>query len=128
MPHRVLPKGIISLFFIIGLFSATLFRLIIFLNRINILWARIAWYLGVVGYILFFGYRYFIARKRRKAIEDNDLLKKLKASDMEPEASGEIEYILTSLLNSREIVNYVYIFVTSIFAIIADLILVMFRM
>ena len=123
MGSRLLPSWVIRLFFVTGLVSATLFRLIIFLNRINIVWARIAWYAGVLGYIGFFGYRYFIAAKRRKAVMQNNLLIKVKNSDIEPVAKAEIEYLLNSLTKSREIVNYIYIFATSIIAIVLDIVL-----
>jgi len=124
MPSKTLPTWVINFFFYTGLVSATLFRIIIFLNRIDLTWARMAWYIGVLGYILFFGYRYYITRKRRAAIRNYDLLLKLAASDMEETAKNELSYILNSLLKSREMVNYIYIFVTSALAVVIDMALV----
>jgi hypothetical protein len=123
MSSKLLPSWAITFFFFIGLFSATLFRLIIFLNRINIVWARVAWYAGVFGYICFFGFRFYIAAKRRKVIANNNLLDKVRNSDIEVSAKAEIEYLLNSLTKSREIVNYIYIFATSIIAIALDILL-----
>ncbi|MDC7224956.1 MAG: hypothetical protein PQJ60_14505 [Spirochaetales bacterium] len=123
MATKTLPPWVIGTFFYIGLVSATLFRLIIFLNRVNLFYARLAWYVGVVGYILFFGFRFYIAKKRRRTIEENDLISKLKASDMDSDSKREIEYILKSLIKSKEIFNYRYIFVTSAAAILLDLVL-----
>ena len=85
--------------------------------------ARAAWYIGVLGYIMFFGFRYYIARKRRNTIQQYNLLEKLDASDMEKESKEEIRYLLDSLIKSREILNYRYIFVTSGVAILLDIFL-----
>lgn len=43
---------------------------------------RVVWYCGVMGYILFFGFRFYISRKRRRVIIENDLINKLEEDSL----------------------------------------------
>jgi hypothetical protein len=123
MHHHTLHPAIINLFFIIGLISATLFRSLTIVDRFSPGLVRPLWYLGVGGYLLFFGYRYRIARKRRAAISENNLIEKLQSGELSNDERDEIAYLLHSLQRSKEIYNYLYIFFTSIVAITADIFL-----
>jgi len=120
---KTLPKPIIRIFFIIGIFSATCIRLIAVFNRFNPDISRVLWYIGVIGYIFFFGYRFYITKRRRKVIEANNLIKKLETQTLEKEDIENINYILNSIIKSKEIFNYIYIFFLSIIAIIVDIVL-----
>ncbi|MEW6602362.1 MAG: hypothetical protein AB1499_15425 [Nitrospirota bacterium] len=122
-PH-VLPSPVIHGFFIIGVLSAVAFRLIIVLQHMEPLWVRPTWYAGVIGYILFFLYRYYISRKRKKAIRDFDLIEKLKANACLSEDDRDVTiYLLSSIMKSREDMNYFIVFILSIVAITADILL-----
>jgi phosphate/sulfate permease len=122
-PH-ILPKGVIYLFFIIGLFSAISFRAIIVIQHINPSWVRVVWYAGVIGYIFFFLYRYYISKKRKRAIENYQLIEKVKANAcLSNEDREVIGYLLSSVKKSLEDINYLLIFILSILAILLDIIL-----
>ena len=122
-PHTVSPL-VINLFFVIGIVSAFAFRVLVVLAHLQSPWFRPVWYVGVTGYFAFFLYRYLISRKRRQAVADYDLLGKLRRGD---ELSGEdrevLEYLLSSLVKSRENINYLVIFVLSILAVAADIVM-----
>lgn len=120
---KTLPPWVINLFFILGLLSAFLFRALIFFNHFAPSWSRPAWYGGVIGYLLFFGYRYYISHKRRVSIIDNRLMEKVLASDMGPNDKDEIVYLFQSIIKSKEMFNYIFIFAVSLFAIVADIVL-----
>ena len=123
MKSKTLPPWIINLFFVIGLVSAFLFRLLIFFNHYYSSLSRPVWYLAVSGYLMFFGFRYYISRKRRKTIIKNDLIIKVAESNLEDHYKSEVNYLLQSILKSKEVFNYIFIFGVSILAIVADLIL-----
>jgi len=109
---------------VIGLLSAVAFRLLTIINRIDPALMRPVWYLGVIGYILFFAYRYYITEKRKMTIIDNRLLEKIREPDtLDPEDRERIEYVLSSLVKSKENINYLFIFVLSVLAVGADLLL-----
>lgn len=121
---HTLPKPVIYGFFILGLLSAIAFRIIIVFQHIEPTWVRPVWYAGILGYIVFFLYRYYISRKRKKAIRDYDLINKLKTDACLSDKDREIvTYLLSSIQKSMEDLNYFIIFILSILAIIADFVL-----
>jgi hypothetical protein len=121
---RIVPKYVISGFFALGLVSAIAFRGIIVLQQLEPSWVRPVWYIGTVGYLLFFLYRYWITKKRKKAVEDFRLIEKLKANACLAEEEREVVlYLLSSIKFSLEDINYAIIFVLSLIAIGADLFL-----
>jgi hypothetical protein len=97
--HTV-PKYIMYSFFIIGLLSAIAFRSIIIFQHVEPHWVRPVWYIGTIGYFLFFLYRY----------------------NMEV-----VLYLLSSIKLSLEDMNYAIIFLLSVVAVIADMILAVMK-
>jgi hypothetical protein len=121
---HIVPKYIIYSFFILGLISAIAFRTIIVIQRVEPGWIRPVWYTGTIGYFFFFLYRYLITLKRKKAIEEFQLIEKLKANACLTEEDREVVlYLLSSVKYSLEDINYAIIFLLSVLAIAADLLL-----
>lgn len=120
-PHT-LPPSIIYCFFALGIISAIAFRAIIVFQRLEPSWVRPVWYIGAIGYMVFFLYRYYISEKRKKAIENFQLLEKLKANAcLTDEDRDVVIYLLSSIRKSPENVNYFIIFLLSVIAIIVDI-------
>lgn len=116
------PGYIIHGFFFIGLVSAFAFRSIIVFQHIEPAWVRPVWYVGVLGYVGFFLYRYAITKKRKNAIKDYGLIEKVRANAcLSEEDRGVVIYLLSSIKKSREDLNYLVIFILSILAILADI-------
>jgi len=122
-PKTVSPF-IIYLFLVIGLLSAVAFRLLTIINTFSPALLRPVWYFGVIGYILFFAYRYHITEKRKAAIRANRLLEKIQGQgDITGEDRALIAYVLSSLIKSKENLNYLFIFILSIIAVGVDILL-----
>jgi len=122
-PHTVSPF-VIYLFLIIGLLSAVAFRLLTIVNTFHPSLMRPLWYFGVFGYIFFFAYRYHISEKRKKAIRDNRLLEKIRTpGELDAEDRELIFYVLSSIIKSKENINYLFIFALSIVAVAVDILL-----
>lgn len=123
LPHTVSPL-VINLFFLVGVVSAVSFRALIIFTHVHSEWFRPVWYLGTIGYVVFFFYRYWVSHKRKQAIRQYALLDKLQGRE---ELSGEerqvLVYLLSSLAKSREDQNYLLIFFLSIVAVTADLLM-----
>jgi len=119
---KIVPKPVIISFFIIGLLSSVAFRAIILLQRYYPNWVRPVWYFGVLGYMAFFMYRYFISQRRKHAIAHSEIIEKISAGAV---LSGEDReaalYLLKSVQASQEDWNYLAIFVLSIAAMALDL-------
>jgi hypothetical protein len=121
-----IPKGYslkrIQLYFWIGLVSAIFLRLIIIADYYSGTLSKIFFYLGVVGYLVFFAHRYHIAKRRLSVLKNLELLEKIenKISLNEEDYHG-LQYIIWSLSVSKESINYLVIFAVSIIAIILSL-------
>lgn len=122
-PH-LLPTPVINLVFIIGIISAICFRILIIIQYQRPELFRVVWYVGVIGYIVFFMFRYAITQKRRHAIERFDLLPKLEAGAALSDTDREVLlYLLKSIEKSKENINYLVIFILSVLAIGIDIFL-----
>lgn len=120
-PH-LLPTPVINLFFVIGVISAVCFRILLVVQHLQPQLFRMVWYVGVLGYIVFFIYRYAISQKRRQAIERFELIQKIeKNTALAAEDREVLIYLLNSIQKSKENINYLVIFTLSVAAIIADI-------
>ena len=124
LPPQTVSPYVINLFFVIGLVSACSFRVLIIFSHTWQDLFRPVWYLGTIGYLLFFLYRFAISQKRKKAIKQYGLIPKLQQSGQLAEEDRQvIVYLLSSIQKSRENLNYLFIFGLSFLAIIADQVL-----
>ena len=124
---QTLPASVINLFFVIGLLSALAFRVLIVFVHLKPDYFRPVWYTGIIGYIFFFLYRYWISQKRRKAIEQYDLIDKLKhGQELSDGDRSVVIYLLDSIRKSRENLNYLFIFGLSLIAVLLDIILTVY--
>ncbi len=121
---KIIPKPVIFGFFLLGLLSSVAFRAIILLQKYEPTWVRPVWYFGVVGYMLFFMYRYYISQRRKHAIAHTQVIEKIRAGEVLNQDEREAAlYLLKSVRASQEDWNYLAIFVLSIVAIALDLLL-----
>jgi|MudIll2142460700_1097286.scaffolds.fasta_scaffold125863_2 hypothetical protein len=121
------PAPLIYGAFALGLTTAIAFRVIIILQHVAPGWVRPVWYFGVVGNLVFFYYRYRIAEKRKRAVDEHGLIGRIEADACFSPAEREaLVYLLRSIKRSPENLNYLIISVFSIVAIGIDLALVLF--
>ena len=121
---KIIPTPLIIGFFILGLLSSVAFRAIILLQKYSPGWVRPVWYFGVIGYMLFFMYRYFISQRRKRTIAHSDIIGKIRDGvALSAEDREAALYLLKSVRASQEDWNYLAIFVLSIIAIALDLLL-----
>ena len=100
---RTVSPLIIYFFLVVGLLSAMAFRLLTIVSFFKPALVRPIWYTGVIGYILFFAYRFYISEKRKKVIRANRLLEKILHDDeISREDREDIAYVLSSIIKSKE--------------------------
>jgi hypothetical protein len=97
----MVPKYVTYGFFLLGLLSAIAFRAIIVFQHMESNWVRPAWYIGTVGYLLFFFYRFGITKKRKKAISDYGLIEKVESRTLTDEDRKALLYLLSSIKVSK---------------------------
>lgn len=116
------PKLTIEFYFWIGLISALLLRATYLLEPFNALSAKLAWYVGIGGYMLFFIHRHRVSVRRKNTVKSLGLLEKIKNHEkLDIVDYNALEYVLWSLSVSKEKLNYVIIIIFSCFAIISAL-------
>ena len=121
---KIIPKPVIICFFLLGLLSSVAFRAIILLQKFNSGWVRPVWYFGVIGYMLFFMYRFCISARRKNTIIRSQIIEKLcDGASLSSEDRDAALYLLNSIQKSPEDWNYLAIFVLSVIAIVLDLLL-----
>lgn len=101
----------INLFFLVGLIAAFSFRILIVFSHTCEVLLRPVCYLGTIGYLLFFLYRFMISQKRKNAIEQYALIPKLRDTEnhLSTEDREVVVYLLSSIRKSRKNMNYLYI-------------------
>jgi hypothetical protein len=121
---KTLPLPVVYTFFAIGIISALCFRVIILFQYYDAAYVRITWYIGIIGYLFFFLYRYIVSRKRKGIIKSYGLIEKLKSgNELDETEKKAVIYILSSINVSLENYNYNIIFLLSVCAIIIDIVL-----
>lgn len=102
------------IFFTIGLIATISIRIVVVLMHINPVYGKLAWYIGVSGFFLFFAYKFRVNQARTKIITQNNLIDKLdKGGQLSKQENELIAAILCSLGSSKERINYFFIFAIS---------------
>ncbi|MBT4849764.1 hypothetical protein HON36_02845 [Candidatus Parcubacteria bacterium] len=118
------PKSVRLFYFWAGIVATLAYRAIIVLNYYSDTWVKISWYVGTIGFILYFIHRFDISKKRSNLIVEHRLKEKLDANTLDeltPDDNKALEYILRTLVSSKERWNYYVIFILSGIALIAGI-------
>lgn len=122
-PHAHSPL-VRNIFFISGLVATFAYRAIIILNHVSSLWSTIAWYIGTVGFIVYFIHRYQVSEKRAHLIRQYNLNERIASSrELSTDEKAAMEYIVDTLVSSKEKWNSIFIFVSSGIALVVGIIL-----
>ncbi|MDW8055934.1 MAG: hypothetical protein RMJ13_04430 [Elusimicrobiota bacterium] len=110
-------------FFIIGLIATISIRAIgVVANIVGEIGTKILWYIGVVGFLLFFIYKYNIEKRRRKIIFENAILEKISInSELEQKDKEVLGSLICSLISTKDAINYFVIFFTSAISLVIAL-------
>lgn len=115
--NQVSPTWVRNLFFWSGIIATIAYRAIVILNHYSSKIALIAWYVGTIGFIVYFWHRYLVSEKRVNMIKSHNLIDAVRNSNLANEQIEANEYILTTLLSTKEKWNYIVIFATSLIAL-----------
>jgi len=107
------------IFFIIGLIATVAIRVVTVLMHVNPFYGQIAWYVGVVGFLLFFIYKFRIYARHSKVIREKDLVAKIEEKQaLSEEERRLLSGILCGLSSKKESINYFFIFFLSAVALL----------
>lgn len=115
--HRPVTR---AFFFWTGISATILYRSIIFFTDDNHVMLRVVWYLGTIGFVIYFLHRYDIAKRRTLVIQELRLAEKIPQLKELSDADRQgMQYLFETLQSSREKWNYYVIFASSIVALLA---------
>lgn len=125
VPHS---KALRLFFFWTGIVATFTYRIIVILNHVSRPAATVAWYIGTVGFVIYFIHRFQISERRARLISTYDLPHKIGNLEGlgEPERAA-MEYIFGTLQSSKEKWNYIFIFIMSGLALIGGVVLDIIR-
>jgi hypothetical protein len=111
-----------AFFFWTGIVATVAYRAIIFFTGSNNFVLRLIWYVGTIGFIVYFVHRYDIAKRRTRVIKELGLAEKVpQLKELSEADRAGLEYLFATLQSSREKWNYYVIFASSIIALLAGL-------
>lgn len=117
-------KPIRLFFFWAGIVATFSYRVIIVLNFYSPLWVKIAWYVGTIGFIVYFWHRYDIQKKRAKLVTDYKLIEVIdEASNIKGAQKEALRYLVETIETSKERWNSGFIFALSVLALVVGIIL-----
>lgn len=114
-PH---PRWQREAYFWIGIIATLAYRLIIILNSFSAIWVQVAWYIGTVGFVLFFFHRYQVDNRRAHIVANHQLAKKVAKSDLSAQDKEALDYLLRTTKSSKAKINYIVIFAASAVALV----------
>jgi hypothetical protein len=107
------------IFFIIGLIATVSVRLVSLFMDYNVIYAKMAWYAGVIGFFIFFLYKFRVEANRAKLIIEKNLMIKIRDNkQLEKDDYGLVGSILCGLSSNKDRINYIFIFGSSILALL----------
>jgi len=107
------------IFFIIGLIATVAVRVVTVLIHLDPMYGKIAWYIGVSGFFVFFVYKFRVSQARARRIKERNLAGKLSEhKELQEEDYEVISAILCGLSSKKERINYIFIFALSAIALL----------
>lgn len=121
------PKLIRLFFFWAGIIATIAYRIIIVLNLYSSSWVKYAWYVGTIGFVLYFGHRFNIAGKKARIIKEYNLIETIDNADcIDPQKKEILHYLAKTTVTSKSRWNAAVIFFLSIAALIMGIFLDIF--
>lgn len=105
-------------FFLSGITATIAYRITPFLTPFLV---KIAWYIGTIGFILYFWHRAHIENKRANLVKDHNLVDVVEKSDIQAEEKSAVSYLVKTSLTSKARYNSAFIVIVSVLALIASI-------
>ena len=122
---QVHSKALREFYFWAGIVATFAYRIIIVLTNYPF-WLKFTWYVGTIGFVLYFIHRYQISERRAKLIHEHGLMAKVAAlPGLSEDDKAAAQYLFQTLESSKEKWNYIFIFAMSglalVWGIVVDL-------
>jgi len=106
-------------FFWAGIIATIAYRIIVVLDES---WIKISWYIGTVGFVLYFGHRSHVQKKRAELVRGYNLVKIVNnLKKVKPDQKEALHYLVQSAITSKVRWNSLFIFWLSFLALIVGI-------
>ncbi|MDA2922381.1 hypothetical protein MYX07_03895 [Patescibacteria group bacterium AH-259-L07] len=117
-------KPIRLFFFWAGIIATLSYRIIIVLNFYSPVWVKIAWYMGTIGFIIYFWHRFDIQKKRAELVLDYKLIEAVESiKHLEKKQKQALHYTVKTTLTSKARWNSLFIFLLSVVALLVGIVM-----
>jgi hypothetical protein len=107
-------------FFVVGIIATVAYRIIIFTGE---RFAQIMWYVGTLGFVLYFWHRAEVQQRRADLVRDNDLINIVsRIKRLKVEQKQALNYIVRTSLTSKVRWNSIMIFWLSLVALVVGVV------
>ena len=121
------PKLVRLFFFWAGIIATIAYRIIIVLNLYSPFWVKVAWYIGTIGFVLYFGHRFNVASKKARLIKEYNLVETIDNADcIDSQKKKVLHYLAKTTVTSKSRWNAAFIFFLSIAALLMGIFLDIF--
>lgn len=117
--NRCRESRVSGIFFIIGMISTIAIRVVTVLAHLNPIYGKIAWYVGVLGFFVFFAYKFKVDRARYRLIMKSHIMDKIASGEKIVQNDRQLlSSILCALSSNKDRINHFLIFFSSAIAIL----------
>lgn len=120
-------KPVRLFFFWAGIIATIAYRIIIVLNLYSASWVKYSWYIGTIGFVLYFGHRFSVARKKVRLIKEYNLVETIDNADcIDPQKKEVLHYLAKTTVTSKSRWNTAVIFFLSLAALLTGIVIDIF--
>lgn len=102
------------IFFVIALIATVAIRVVTVLTHLNPVYGKIAWYIGIGGFVIFFIYKFRVTQGQARIVREKKILEKInRPAELTVEDCSLIEAVLCSLTSQKDRITYFFIFALS---------------
>ncbi len=112
-------KALRYFFFLAGIVATIAYRITPFLQPAAV---KVCWYVGTVGFILYFWHRSHIEAKRAKLVEAFNLVSAVDQSSLQGEQKEAVAYLVKTSLTSKARWNSIFIVIASALALVGAIV------
>ena len=110
---KTYPKTLKYFFFLAGIIATLAYRVLIVLNYYSPYWVKVAWYIGTIGFTIYFGYRFDVQRRESNLVNDYDLLGAIRKSGIDKKHKRILNHVVGIVSKSKAKWNSLFIFLLS---------------
>lgn len=105
-------------YFLSGVVATIAYRIVIWLDPF---WIQVSWYIGTIGFIIYFGHRTIVETKRANLVKNYNLVQAVRQSDIPEDEKEVLSYLTETSVTSKARFNSLFIFLASLLVLFINI-------